>query len=782
MWRICCTLTLALQLTGLPCSTGAADVRQPGTVLPASPSPVDLSSADLLVDQKAGRETVFPGENIPFETSIANTTPRTAALAVRLLNVLPPGLRLVRGSIRINGASAPDPAVSADGRALTFPIGDIPPGGSSTLRFEIAVAAECPRTKAFSIASAISGAGNRSNISRTAITISEPERPAVESAVPAVAAASAARPVPPPAPAPEKPAEKAPEKPVAEPAAPAAVQAPAKTQQKETATASPAEQLSQPAPPSPPPVPAAQAAPEETAPAAVPQTAAPPSPAEGTPVAAPPQTAAPAGEAEKVREAYSLPQLVGRSELTVSADSNGQFSRSAAQNSLFEGDRIEQAKQMSLPESIRAGRTFSRESLAAAARTDQARAQTGQALALLLPSVSVRVSSGIEISKPSVVIDENTGSPVPSDTHSRTDAALTVRQPLFDLPSYMDWRRRKMVEQARGENYRISDGDAYLSTAGAYLTLVSSRLQTDMTREFEAQLSDLSSYIEKRASAGAASVSDMARVRARRQAALSSRLEQESAHAAAGMEFVRLTNIVPHTVKLPQLDDLGARQLPETLEEAVASAMKSNPEVTALTAEIQAAHIDQTTAKGRFLPRVDAEYTDSFSLHAGGDTSSAGQRDQRIMMVLNWSLFSGGSDYNGHLERTSRHKELQYRLDDQRRRVTQTLSANYATLTTTRERIATGYQELKSISTAAEAMSKRMLSGNQSLLDLLDVYDRLYQVRSRLVSLHILEMSTAAQLVRLTYGTPGPGSSPAGSSSTAAPAAPAPGRDGAQTP
>ena len=125
------------------------------------------------------------------------------------------------------------------------------------------------------------------------------------------------------------------------------------------------------------------------------------------------------------------------------------------------------------------------------------------------------------------------------------------------------------------------------------------------------------------------------------------------------------------------------------------------------------------------------------------------------MIVLNWNLFSGGSDYKNQIERTARHKELQYRLDDQRRRVVQALSANYATLATTRERITSGYQELNSISTAAEAMSKRMLSGNQSLLDLLDVYDRFYQVRSRLLSLHVLEMSTVTQLVRLLLGTPG---------------------------
>jgi adhesin transport system outer membrane protein len=55
---------------------------------------------------------------------------------------------------------------------------------------------------------------------------------------------------------------------------------------------------------------------------------------------------------------------------------------------------------------------------------------------------------------------------------------------------------------------------------------------------------------------------------------------------------------------------------------------------------------------------------------------------------------------------------------------------------------------------AAEAMSKRMLSGNQSLLDLLDVYDRHYQAKVRLVNLHIQEMGSVAQIVRLVQGVP----------------------------
>ena len=121
---------------------------------------------------------------------------------------------------------------------------------------------------------------------------------------------------------------------------------------------------------------------------------------------------------------------------------------------------------------------------------------------------------------------------------------------------------------------------------------------------------------------------------------------------------------------------------------------------------------------------------------------------------------------------------MKYRLDDQRRRVVQSLSGQYATLAAIRERLPTAYRELSAMAVAAEAMSKRMLSGNQSLLDLLDVYDRFYQARVRLVNLHTQEMGSVAQVIRLVQGIPqmaAPklGGSPAPATPLAANAAPA---------
>ncbi len=451
-------------------------------------------------------------------------------------------------------------------------------------------------------------------------------------------------------------------------------------------------------------------------------------------------------------EEQSLAALIGFSEISVLENVDGQFVNSLATNQTLPDEFVSQLAETDILTSVRYGRSFSRESLAALSRNEQATAQTGQALGLLLPSLSIRTSYGYEESSPSVVVDDTTGELIASDTHTRTDISLTLSQPLFNLPDFLEWQRRKVKEQARKESYRVSDGDAYVATINAYLSLVSSRLQADVARDFESQLSDLLSYIEKRANAGAASISDMARVKARSQATLSSRLELESTHAAAGTEFIRLTNLVPQRVLLPVLEDVGASLLPESFEMAVASAMSSNPEIAVLKAELQSANINQSITKSRYLPRVDVDYTDTYSLHAGGSPDS--QRDKRLMLVMNWNLLNGGKDYKELDERRARHQEFRYLLDDQRRRVIQALSADYAVFKTTSARIDSGYLELKSITLAAEAMSKRMLSGNQSLLDLLDVLTQAFQVRSRLVSLHIQEMNTVAQLVRLIRGTP----------------------------
>jgi len=449
---------------------------------------------------------------------------------------------------------------------------------------------------------------------------------------------------------------------------------------------------------------------------------------------------------------HSLVALVGTFEIQVATDARGEYAAGVAAILTEGAEPVASISGIDLSQAVKASMGFSRDVLIASARTDQAKAQTGQARAFLLPSLLLNAKYGNEVSSPGALIDTKTGKVVSTSTHHRSDTSITLRQPLLDVASLYDWKRREVIEKSREESVRASQGDAYLATVNAYLSLVSSRVQANMALDYEAQMQKLFQYVDKRARAGAASNSDKERVRARSLNAKSSRIEQEATQAAAGVEFVRLVNLAPASLRLPDMEDVGISILPAALQQAMPLAIESNPEIAMLREELRAAAIDQTSAKGRYFPRLDLEISDNVSTNAGGAIGD--QHDQRMMVVMNWSIFNGGSDIKFNNEKAARYAEISYKLDDQSRRVVQSLTAQYATLEATRERIVSGYRELESISTAAKAMSSRMLSGNQSLLDMLDVYDRFYQARTRLVTLHIQEMGAVAEIARLVQGTP----------------------------
>lgn len=414
-------------------------------------------------------------------------------------------------------------------------------------------------------------------------------------------------------------------------------------------------------------------------------------------------------------------------------------------------DQAKAVDTLGLPEAARIALDFSREVKAAQSRVDQADSQRSQALGNLLPSLSLRRAVGNEKSSPSSVIDPNTGVLKETDLHRRTDHALTLRQPLVDVGSYSDWQRRKNLVDSSQASLQGTRGDEYLALIQSYANLSSARLQAILARDYEAQLNNLMRYVAERAAAGASSEADAQRVRARALTAQATRMEQEAAQEAAIVEFSRLTNVVPRNLRLPRFDDLRL-DLPKTIAEALEQSLGFNPELASLKAQTEAADWDLVSARARYGPRLDLELTDQRTWNAGGPVGL--QHDQRAMVVLSWTLFSGGSDYHYNQERQARKDEILWKLDDQQRRLVQGLTSQYAVLDSSRGRLASGYKELGAITEAARAMAERMLAGNTSLLDLLDVLERVYQTRSRLVTLHVQEITSAAQIGRL-LGQPG---------------------------
>lgn len=87
--------------------------------------PIDPQATALFLQKRTLTTVAAPGDFVRYELTIENTSPHGPASDTIIIDQLPPGVRFVPGSVRINGAAAPDPDVSADLTSLEFDIGTL---------------------------------------------------------------------------------------------------------------------------------------------------------------------------------------------------------------------------------------------------------------------------------------------------------------------------------------------------------------------------------------------------------------------------------------------------------------------------------------------------------------------------------------------------------------------------------------------------------------------------------------------------------------------------------
>jgi uncharacterized repeat protein (TIGR01451 family) len=102
--------------------------------------PLDPTGTQLLLQKSTLAAIAAPGDFVQYTLSLENTSTSGDVAATQIMDVLPVGLRYQAGSVRVALAAgafttATDPGVAADGRTLTFDIGNLAAGERITLRY-----------------------------------------------------------------------------------------------------------------------------------------------------------------------------------------------------------------------------------------------------------------------------------------------------------------------------------------------------------------------------------------------------------------------------------------------------------------------------------------------------------------------------------------------------------------------------------------------------------------------------------------------------------------------
>lgn len=154
-----------------PGSRGEDFIVNPGPALHID-IPLDATGTGLWLQKTAAKTTAAPGDFVPYTLTVENVDTVNPALNVSVDDRLPQGFRYRKGSARLDGAAAADPAVSADGRGLTFTVGALAASASVKITYVAEVGAAAKAGRAVNTAVA-SGTAVLSNTATAVVQVTE---------------------------------------------------------------------------------------------------------------------------------------------------------------------------------------------------------------------------------------------------------------------------------------------------------------------------------------------------------------------------------------------------------------------------------------------------------------------------------------------------------------------------------------------------------------------------------------------------------------------------------
>jgi len=366
------------------------------------------------------------------------------------------------------------------------------------------------------------------------------------------------------------------------------------------------------------------------------------------------------------------------------------------------------------------------------------------------PSIEMNYASGMETSKPGAINDAN-GSRVLDNTHHRRDSSLFVRQPLIDLSIIGDILRTHANENIAETDLRdVKEGIAF-DTVNVFMKLTQARIAIKLADQYKAYLDDLSQRMSARVEGGGATSADLDRIKGRSTLAESARIEALGDYQSNLSEFRRLTHAVPAHLKVP---DILVPAIPSDPQEAMKSAVTSNPSYLSSLRKIDAANANRNKSIANIAPKLSLEYNKTHVYDADGAAQGSPvdgvyptQDEERVMLVAHWAL-SGGTSFAEAMEGVTQEREMRLRAQDVRARLEQAVHTSYNAIRAASNRITVLQLAIEADTRVVKDFEDQYKGGTRSLFDLLDAYEHLYSAQLDLMRVTIAKAQASYQIRR----------------------------------
>jgi outer membrane protein, protease secretion system len=385
------------------------------------------------------------------------------------------------------------------------------------------------------------------------------------------------------------------------------------------------------------------------------------------------------------------------------------------------------------------------------AATDAKRERLPQARSQLLPNVSA--SAGVNNNHLLALVPSgNGGGPVLNDlTYSSSNRTLSIRQPIFRPYQFADYRQAEAQVADANATLDKETQNVAVRVASAYLEALLAEDQLGLVVAQKAAFTTQLDAARKRFKAGVGVRTDIDDAQAKLDQAMAQELQSRQNVAYTRRELQVLVNAPVD--KLAPLDAARLKLLdpnPNRLEDWVARAELTSPEVRSLQAQRDAARADIDKAKAGHLPTLDAVAQWSVARSDTVTTINSRYDTRAIGLQLNVPLFAGGYTTSQVRQSIAALESTEQQLEALRRDLALRVEKQFRGVTEGVAQIRALEQAVRSAETTLESNRKSYEGGVRTLVDVLNAEQQRVGALRDLAQARYLYVLSRIQLQALT--------------------------------
>jgi len=368
-----------------------------------------------------------------------------------------------------------------------------------------------------------------------------------------------------------------------------------------------------------------------------------------------------------------------------------------------------------------------------------------QALSGWRPTVTAQASAGIE----NTDTDEFVGSvfsPASNDPQTTFPGQyeITLVQPIFNgFGTRFAVKSGEANVEAGRQNLLAVEQDVLFQATQAFMNVIRDRQILNLRQRNVEVLRQQLNAAQERFNVGEVTRTDVAQARARLALSHSDVASAKSNLAASIANYVRVVGHSPGSLKYPKL-----AKLPSSIDTAVATAERINPNVLAAAFVAEAARNDIGVAKADLLPDLSVQATMSRQYPDLAEQPS--EETYSVFGVLTIPLYESGRVYSAVRQAKQIASQRRVQIIEIQRAVRETVVVAWNALDAARQIIVSAKSQVSASELALEGVKQEYLVGSRTTLDVLDAEAELLLARENLVIAERDQVVAAYQLIAST--------------------------------